>query len=180
MPRYVWAYAARRSRPTPGSVKATVTHVESGTSSELEASYVVGCDGAHSLVRQVAGITRTESVPLGQNLSVSPYFPRAFEQLGIEPSANFTIFNGAMNTLFCPYQEDEWGYAIGPVPLDFDLSGLDLEQETRRRIGRRETLNCCGTRPTLFNSVSRIRTGPGGCLLPGTPPICSRPTLART
>jgi 2-polyprenyl-6-methoxyphenol hydroxylase-like FAD-dependent oxidoreductase len=122
--------------PSPGSVKATVTHMESGTSSELEASYVVGCDGAHSLVREVAGITRTESVPLGQNLSVSLYFPHAFEQLGIEPSANFTIFTGAMNTLFCPYQEDEWGYAIGPVPLDFDLSGLDLEQETRRRIGR--------------------------------------------
>jgi 2-polyprenyl-6-methoxyphenol hydroxylase-like FAD-dependent oxidoreductase len=119
----------------PGCVKASVTHLASGASSVLEAAYVVGCDGPHSLVRKAAEITRTESVPLGQNLSVSLYFPHAFEQLGIEPSANFTIFDGTMNTLFCPYQADEWGYAIGPVPLDFDLSALDLEQETRRRIG---------------------------------------------
>ena len=123
-------------RPSPSSVVATVTDPTSGESSEVEAAYVVGCDGPHSLVRQVAGISRTESVPLGQNLSVSLYFPHAFDQLGVEPSANFTIFDGTMNTLFCPYQEDEWGYAIGPVPLDFDLSMLDLEQETRRRIGR--------------------------------------------
>jgi 2-polyprenyl-6-methoxyphenol hydroxylase-like FAD-dependent oxidoreductase len=119
-----------------GSVMATLTDPAGGASSVMEATYLVGCDGAHSLVRQVAGIARTESVPLGQNLSVSLYLPHAFDQLGIEPSANFTIFDGTMNTLFCPYQADEWGYAIGPVPLDFDLSALDLEEETRRRIGR--------------------------------------------
>jgi 2-polyprenyl-6-methoxyphenol hydroxylase-like FAD-dependent oxidoreductase len=121
---------------SPGSVRATISDLSGGASVVVEAAFVVGCDGPHSLVRQVAGITRTESVPLGQNLSVSLYFPYAFDQLGIEPSANFTIFDGTMNTLFCPYQEDEWGYAIGPVPVDFDLSGLDLAAETRRRIGR--------------------------------------------
>jgi FAD binding domain len=116
--------------------RATISDLSGGANVVVEAAFVVGCEGPHSLVRQVAGITRTESVPLGQNLGVSLYFPHAFDQLGIEPSANFTIFDGTMNTLFCPYQEDEWGYAIGPVPVDFDLSGLDLATETRRRIGR--------------------------------------------
>ena len=137
--------------PSAGAVKASVRHITSGAISVVEAAYVVGCDGPHSLVRNVAGITRTESVPLGQNLSVSLYFPRAFDQLGIEPSANFTIFDGTMNTLFCPYQEDEWGYAIGPVPLDFDWSSLDLEEETRRRIG------CSADFDVLWNSPYPIQ-----------------------
>ena len=56
-----------------------------------------------------------------------------------------------MNTLFCPYQEDEWGYAIGPVPLDFDWSSLDLEEETRRRIG------CSADFDVLWNSPYPIQ-----------------------
>src|ERR1022692_5068426 len=46
------------------------------------------------------------------------------------------VFNEDMNTLFCPYNAQEWGYAIGPVPMDFDFGTLDLAEETRRRIGR--------------------------------------------
>ncbi len=125
-----------RLADTGTEVRAELVELATGQSRVIEARYAVGCDGPHSLVRETAGITRTESVPLGKNLSVSLWFPDAFEQLGIEPNANFTIFDGRLVTLFCPYQADEWGYAIGPVPMDFDFSELDLVRETTARIGR--------------------------------------------
>jgi hypothetical protein len=102
----------------------------------VRAAFAVGCDGGRSLVRGVASISREESEPVGKNLSVSLYFPDAFTQLGIQPNANYMVFNEDMNTLFCPYNAQEWGYAIGPVPMDFDFGTLDLAEETRRRIGR--------------------------------------------
>jgi 2-polyprenyl-6-methoxyphenol hydroxylase-like FAD-dependent oxidoreductase len=121
--------------PDPDGVNATLLEVTSGATRHVRAKYTVGCDGGRSLVRETAGIEREESEPLGKNLSVSLYFPDAFDQLDIEPAANFMVFNENGSTLFCPYNAQEWGYAIGPVPLDTDFGALDLEAETRRRIG---------------------------------------------
>jgi len=117
-------------------VTARLLDVPTGRTRIVRAHYAVGADGGRSLVRQVAGIDREESEPIGKNLSVSLHFPDAFEQLGISPNANYMLFTEEINTLFCPYNAQEWGYAIGPVPMDFDWSTIDLVQETRRRIGR--------------------------------------------
>jgi 2-polyprenyl-6-methoxyphenol hydroxylase-like FAD-dependent oxidoreductase/ABC-type nitrate/sulfonate/bicarbonate transport system substrate-binding protein len=117
-------------------VTARLLDVATGRTRNIRAQYAVGADGGRSLVRQVAGIDREESEPIGKNLSVSLHFPDAFEQLGIAPNANYMLFTEEINTLFCPYNAQEWGYAIGPVPVDFDWSTLDLAEETRRRIGR--------------------------------------------
>jgi 2-polyprenyl-6-methoxyphenol hydroxylase-like FAD-dependent oxidoreductase len=117
-------------------VTARLLEVPTGRTRIVRARYAVGADGGHSLVRQVAGIDREESEPIGKNLSVSLHFPDAFEQLGITPNANYMLFTEEINTLFCPYNAQEWGYAIGPEPLDFDWGTLDLVEETRRRIGR--------------------------------------------
>jgi len=117
-------------------VTARLLEVTTGRTRIVHARYGVGCDGGRSLVRQVAGISREESVPIGKNLSVSLHFPDAFDQLGIAPNANYMLFTEHINTLFCPYNAQEWGYAIGPVPMNFDFDTLDLDAETRLRIGR--------------------------------------------
>lgn len=133
----VWAgWQVVRLAQDDDGVTARLLDVPTGRTRIVRARYAVGADGGRSLVRQVAGIEREESEPIGKNLSVSLHFPDAFEQLRISPNANYMLFTEEINTLFCPYNAQEWGYAIGPVPMDFDWTTLDLDQETRRRIGR--------------------------------------------
>jgi 2-polyprenyl-6-methoxyphenol hydroxylase-like FAD-dependent oxidoreductase len=116
-------------------VTVGVRHLADGRLQYVRAGYVVGCDGARSAVRRSAGIAQHETEPQGRMLNVTFRFPDGFTALGVRPGVLFNVFNGDVSGLISPYEKEWWRVGIGPIPLDTDVTGLDLRDQIRRYLG---------------------------------------------
>ncbi|GAA3435820.1 FAD-dependent monooxygenase [Kutzneria kofuensis] len=149
--------------------------VHAGTQ-RFRAGWLVGCDGAHSAVRRLAGI----DFPGVEPEQVS--YQAVVELDGDLPGGGFTdtgfymsIELGEGVRLVGPTE-----YVSGPVDRDVPVTA-ELVQETLRRVsGVPVTV-------TRLHHGSRPRTRPdrppstggAGCCWPATPPTCTRPSAAR-
>ncbi|MEJ2434436.1 MAG: FAD-dependent monooxygenase, partial [Pseudolabrys sp.] len=112
-------------------VTAEITDLARGASHTLRADYLVGCDGAASLVRRTLGITLTGKGTLGYPINMFFRAPDLLKQSGRRPA-----------TFFIPVDRGGvWGNlriidpARGVWRLMVDQAGDDMTPETADREG---------------------------------------------
>lgn len=128
-------WEVERVSPTNDHVEVIARNVRDGRLATVRTAWLVGADGARSVVRRSVGIQLEETEPVGRMLNVTFRFPRGFDQIGRDPAIQFLVFNHEVNGLAHPYEEDRWRIGMGPIPLDIDPESLDLKREIRRYLG---------------------------------------------
>lgn len=118
-------------------VHVELTHLESGRRETISASYLVGCDGADSFVREAAGINLVGNFRLNTNLNVMIRCPE-FQFLQGDRAAQMHRFVGA---------EGMWGNILAldgralwrlsiHVPAGTSPDSINVDHLVRRAAGR--------------------------------------------
>lgn len=119
-----------------GAAAAWVTVVgEDDVQHRIRAGWVVGCDGARSVVRRSAGIGQTVSEPRGRLFNVVFRLENAFAVLGLPPAALMFVFNQDVAGMVSPIDGDRWRLGVGPVPLDEAVDHGDIAAHVRLYLG---------------------------------------------
>lgn len=129
-----------------GWLVTAVTQDESGCTVELEhtgtkqtrsirSDFVVGCDGAQSVVRNAAGIERSGRGGLGAVLLLHFRVPGLLEDARISPAAFTSLTHPEGGATIVPIGEDAFCAHIPGYPVDVDASTIDTDAIARRVIG---------------------------------------------
>jgi 2-polyprenyl-6-methoxyphenol hydroxylase-like FAD-dependent oxidoreductase len=146
---------------------------------EIRARWLVGCDGARSVVRRSAGIVLEETEPVGRMLNVTFHFPNAFDQIGRDPAIQFMVVNQQVRGLVHPYEEDWWRIGMGPIPLSVDHRELDLEQQIRRYLGFDAEIDTINVSTHLVQRRIAERYREGRAILAGDAAVAFPPHLGQ-
>ena len=119
-------------------VTAVVENAETGTREEILAHYIVGCDGARSLVRETLGIAMQGNPVLTYTTNVifrCPYLlslhdkGKAYRHIFIGPE-------GTWSTIVAINGRDEWRFSIIGGSEQRDYTTDDIKAAIRRAVGR--------------------------------------------
>jgi len=119
-------------------VTAVVENVESGAREEILARYIVGCDGARSLVRETLGIAMQGNPVLTYTTNVIFRCPhllslhdkgKAYRHIFIGPE-------GTWATIVAINGRDEWRFSIIGGSEQRDYTTDDIKAAIRRAVGR--------------------------------------------
>jgi 2-polyprenyl-6-methoxyphenol hydroxylase-like FAD-dependent oxidoreductase len=119
-------------------VTAVVENAETGTREEIPARYIVGCDGARSLVRETLGITMQGNPVLTHTTNVIFRCPhllslhdkgKAYRHIFIGPE-------GTWATIVAINGRDEWRFSIIGGSEQRDYTTDDIKAAIRRAVGR--------------------------------------------
>jgi 2-polyprenyl-6-methoxyphenol hydroxylase-like FAD-dependent oxidoreductase len=114
-------------RQEPEGTVATVFEAGTGTRHLIEASYLVGCDGAHSTVRRCLGVPVDELEPAAHHLSMAFHYPLRTGH----PGPTMIVAGGITMTRRGP--ADAW---VAQVPLGPDeAAATDPARLLRDRLG---------------------------------------------
>ena len=108
---------------------------EGGRRSVLECSYLVGCDGAHSVVRKAIG-ARLEGIPeLRKTVSVH-FRSSELARLNTSPAWSYAIYNADLGFggMFALDGEDHWLCHTG-FPVTETTDGVDPHQLIHQMVG---------------------------------------------
>lgn len=106
-----------------------------GRRSVLECSYLVGCDGAHSVVRKSIGAT-LEGIPeLRKTVSVH-FRSRALERMNTKPAWSYAIYNADLGFggMFALDGRDQWLCHTG-FPVTETTDGVDPHRLIHQMVG---------------------------------------------
>jgi 2-polyprenyl-6-methoxyphenol hydroxylase-like FAD-dependent oxidoreductase len=118
-------------RQDPGRVRATLSDIGSGRTREIEALYLVGADGAHSIVREHLGIHMTGPGALAEHQSIQFQAP-LFEVAGDRRyGINVITHPQAAGTLAPRGPDDRWHYGRLWRPGEVRLVDCSPEQHAR-------------------------------------------------
>lgn len=107
-----------------GGVTATVANALTGNSCTVHAEYVVGADGAHSVVRRLAGIPHSRRSDFGDWLSILFHAPIR-DYIESPPCLVYGIGDPSVNGVVTPTDgDDRWIRGLGWHPE----AGEDLSQ----------------------------------------------------
>ena len=119
-------------------VTAVVENAETGTREEILAHYIVGCDGARSLVRETLGIAMQGNPVLTYTTNVIFRCPhllslhdkgKAYRHIFIGPE-------GTWSTIVAINGRDEWRFSIIGGSEQRDYTTDDIKAAIRRAVGR--------------------------------------------
>jgi 2-polyprenyl-6-methoxyphenol hydroxylase-like FAD-dependent oxidoreductase len=141
LPGVTLAYRHRLDRfeQTPDAVAATITDLTTGAAKRIEAEYLVGCDGANSMIRETLGIKLLGAGTIGYPVHMFLRTPNLLERFGRAPG-----------TFFFPVDRDGvWGSlrVIDPknglwrLMVD-DTDGSLTPQTVDRKFYLRRALGC--------------------------------------
>jgi 2-polyprenyl-6-methoxyphenol hydroxylase-like FAD-dependent oxidoreductase len=119
-------------------VTAVVENVETGAREEILARYIVGCDGARSLVRETLGIAMQGNPVLTHTTNVIFRCPQLLS-LHDKGKAYRHIFigpEGTWATIVAINGRDEWRFSIIGGSEQRDYTTEDIEAAIRRAVGR--------------------------------------------
>ena len=179
--RFGWA--AQDVAQDETSVRVRVVH-EAGNGADelLEADYVVGCDGAHSVVRERAGIQR-DGTDFDQLMVLAVFCSREFSE-GLKRfpmRSTYRVMDPALNGY--------WQF-FGRIDPKRASSSMRRCLPTRRATATISPVCCTRSRVSSFRAASnmsasgtcasrsRKNTAPGTSSSPGTPRIPIRPMVA--
>jgi 2-polyprenyl-6-methoxyphenol hydroxylase-like FAD-dependent oxidoreductase len=119
-------------------VTAVIENAETGAREEISARYIVGCDGARSLVRETLGIAMQGNPVLTHTTNVIFRCPhllslhdkgKAYRHIFIGPE-------GTWATIVAINGRDEWRFSIIGGSEQRDYSTDDIKAAIRRAVGR--------------------------------------------
>ena len=119
-------------------VTAVVENAETGTREEILARYIVGCDGARSLVRETLGIAMQGNPVLTYTTNVIFRCPQLLS-LHDKGKAYRHIFigpEGTWATIVAINGRDEWRFSIIGGAEQRDYTTDDIKAAIRRAVGR--------------------------------------------
>jgi 2-polyprenyl-6-methoxyphenol hydroxylase-like FAD-dependent oxidoreductase len=123
---------------TADLVTAVVENAETGAREEILARYIVGCDGARSLVRETLGIAMQGNPVLTYTTNVIFRCPqllslhdkgKAYRHIFIGPA-------GTWSTIVAINGRDEWRFSIIGGSEQRDYTTDDIKAAIRRAVGR--------------------------------------------
>ena len=118
----------------------TLTATNGEESMTLEGSYLVGCDGAHSLVRRTAGITETRE-DHDRLMALIVFSSPAFFRL-VEPFRDkqfYNVLHPDNDGYWMFFGMVEWGKSFffhAPVPTDIDRVAFDFKAFLHKAVGQ--------------------------------------------
>jgi len=122
---------------SPEGVIATVENAETGAREEIAAQYIVGCDGARSLVRETLGIPMLGNPVLTYTTNVIFRCPhllslhdkgKAYRHIFIGPE-------GTWATIVAINGRDEWRFSLIGSAEQRDYTTADIKAAIRRAVG---------------------------------------------
>jgi 2-polyprenyl-6-methoxyphenol hydroxylase-like FAD-dependent oxidoreductase len=119
-------------------VTAVVENAETGAREEILARYIVGCDGARSLVRETLGIAMQGNPVLTYTTNVIFRCPHllALHDKGKAYRHIFIGPEGTWSTIVAINGRDEWRFSIIGGAEQRDYSTEDIKAAIRRAVGR--------------------------------------------
>ena len=123
---------------TADLVTAVVENAETGAREEILARYIVGCDGARSLVRETLGIAMQGNPVLTYTTNVIFRCPQLLS-LHDKGKAYRHIFigpEGTWSTIVAINGRDEWRFSIIGGSEQRDYTTDDIKAAIRRAVGR--------------------------------------------
>ncbi|MFK4805095.1 FAD-dependent monooxygenase [Microbacterium sp. ZW CA_36] len=119
-----------------GAVTALLRHVETGEERHIGADYAVGADGAQSIVRSTAGITRSGRGGISATLLLHFRAPGVLEDYRPTPAAFSNLTHPEGGALVVPIGSDLFCAHVPGYPVDVDIADIDLQKLGRRIIGQ--------------------------------------------
>jgi len=146
-------------------VTAVVENAETGAREEILARYIVGCDGARSLVRETLGIAMQGNPVLTYTTNVIFRCPhllslhdkgKAYRHIFIGPE-------GTWSTIVAINGRDEWRFSIIGGSEQRDYSTDDIKAAIRRAVGRDFDFEILSVLPWVRRELvaERFRNGRG-------------------
>jgi 2-polyprenyl-6-methoxyphenol hydroxylase-like FAD-dependent oxidoreductase len=119
-------------------VSATVTDLATGRTGIVDADYIVGCDGAESLVREIGGIAMRGSPLLSSSVNVffvSCELPRIHDK-GDAWASWLVGPDGQWGLIVAVDGRELWRFGISAVEPDATIGAADAAALIRRAAGR--------------------------------------------
>jgi 2-polyprenyl-6-methoxyphenol hydroxylase-like FAD-dependent oxidoreductase len=136
--RFGWA--AETIEADDAGVRVTISQRESGEREVLEADYLVGCDGSHSLVREQAGITRG-GTDFDQMMLLAVFRSRELHELlkRFPERGTYNVLHPDLEgywQFFGRIDVGEGFFFHAPVPSDATTDNYDFHSLVHRAAGR--------------------------------------------
>jgi 2-polyprenyl-6-methoxyphenol hydroxylase-like FAD-dependent oxidoreductase len=152
-------------RQTADLVTAVVENAETGAREEILARYIVGCDGARSLVRETLGIAMQGNPVLTYTTNVIFRCPKLLS-LHDKGKAYRHIFigpEGTWSTIVAINGRDEWRFSIIGGSEQRDYTTDDIKAAIRRAVGRDFEFEILSVLPWVRRELvaERYRVGRG-------------------
>lgn len=118
------------------SVVATVRDLASGETQEIQAQYLVGCDGARSLVREAIGARLEGSFAMSRNYNIVFRAPGLTEAHGHGKAIMYWQVNGDVPSLIGPMDtDDRWFFMPTGLTADVQITMDSAADLIRRATG---------------------------------------------
>jgi 2-polyprenyl-6-methoxyphenol hydroxylase-like FAD-dependent oxidoreductase len=159
-------------------VTAVVENVDTGRHSEIRARYIVGCDGARSLVRETLGIAMAGNPVLTYTTNVIFRCPhlvslhdkgKAYRHIVIGPE-------GTWATIVAINGRDQWRFSIIGSQQQREYSTEEIEAAIRRAVGRDFEFEILSVVPWIRRELVAERYGRGRGFIAGDATHVMSPT----
>ncbi len=150
-------------------VSAEVVEIESSQRRHIEADYIVGCDGANSMVRRSLSIG-LDGKTLGHPVHLYFRAPNLLEMCGRKPTTFFiTVDRGGVwsNVRVIDPVNAMWRLMVLDAGSALDAEAVDREAYLRRAVGRPLKVEWLGTSVWTRRSVVSQRYAKGRVFLAG-------------
>jgi len=150
-------------------VSAEVVDLKSGERRQIEADYLVGCDGASSMVRRSLSIG-LDGKTLGYPVHLYFRAPNLLETCGCKPTTFFiTVDRGGVwsNVRVIDPVNAMWRLMVLDTGSTLDVEAVDREAYLRRAVGRPLKVEWLGTSVWTRRSVVSQRYAKGRVFLAG-------------
>jgi 2-polyprenyl-6-methoxyphenol hydroxylase-like FAD-dependent oxidoreductase len=159
-------------------VKATVENADSGAREDIFARYIVGCDGARSLVRETLGIRMRGNPVLTYTTNVIFRCPdllslhdkgKGYRHIFIGPE-------GTWATIVAINGRDQWRFSIIGGAEQHDYTTQEIEAAIRRAVGREFDFEILSVLPWVRRELIAERYGHGRGFIAGDAAHVMSPT----
>jgi 2-polyprenyl-6-methoxyphenol hydroxylase-like FAD-dependent oxidoreductase len=139
LPNVTWSagVAAEQVEQAEGHVVVHATELATGARLRIRCRYLVGCDGANSLVRQQAGIAMDGDEVLAHNVAAVFRAPALWSVHDKRPAMHYWLVNPETPGILGPLDSSElWWFHLNEAPAGGRLPDAEVRRLFLRAVGR--------------------------------------------